>query len=158
MHWIGVFLIAATALVWAGITLARAGDEIATRTGLGGLLVGMLLVAAATSLPEIVTDVSASIAGAPDLAVGDLFGSNRRSPLRAGGRGRARARERPVRGHLGQGGADTSGLGQTFVGVALLAAATSLQGRRARRSRFLRLACRGDTRANMSVVPRDQTG
>lgn len=35
MHWIGIFLIAATALVWAGITLARAGDEIATRTGLG---------------------------------------------------------------------------------------------------------------------------
>jgi cation:H+ antiporter len=36
----------------------------------------MLLVAGATSLPEIVTDVSASLAGAPDLAVGDLFGSS----------------------------------------------------------------------------------
>lgn len=75
-HWIAVFLVAAAALVWAGITLARAGDEIATRTGLGGLFVGMLLMAAATSLPEIVTDVSAAIADAPDLAVGDLFGSS----------------------------------------------------------------------------------
>ncbi len=75
-QWSAVFAIACAALVWAGIALARAGDEIATRTGLGGLLVGILLMAAATSLPEIVTDVSAAIADAPDLAVGDLFGSN----------------------------------------------------------------------------------
>lgn len=75
MYWIAILLIAAAALVWAGITLARAGDEIATRTGLGGLLVGMLLVAAATSLPEIVTDVSAATAGAPDLAVGGSSGA-----------------------------------------------------------------------------------
>lgn len=36
----------------------------------------MVLVAGATSLPEVVTDVSASLADAPDLAVGDLFGSS----------------------------------------------------------------------------------
>jgi cation:H+ antiporter len=36
----------------------------------------MLLLAGATSLPELATDVSASLAGAPDLAVGDLFGSS----------------------------------------------------------------------------------
>jgi cation:H+ antiporter len=36
----------------------------------------MLLMASATSLPEIVTDVSAALAGAPDLAVADLFGSS----------------------------------------------------------------------------------
>jgi cation:H+ antiporter len=36
----------------------------------------MILVAGATSLPEIITDVSVSLAGAPDLAVGDLFGSS----------------------------------------------------------------------------------
>ena len=75
-HWLAIFFVAAGVLVWAGLTLARAGDEIATRTGLGGLFVGMLLMAAATSLPEIVTDVSAAIADAPDLAVGDLFGSS----------------------------------------------------------------------------------
>jgi cation:H+ antiporter len=62
--------------VGGGIVLARAGDEIAARTGLGGLFVGMLLLAGATSLPEIATDVSASLAGAPALAVGDLFGSS----------------------------------------------------------------------------------
>jgi cation:H+ antiporter len=38
--------------------------------------VGAILVAAATSLPELVTDISAVRQGAPGLAVGDLFGSN----------------------------------------------------------------------------------
>lgn len=71
-----VFTAAATVLTLVGVQLARAGDEIAERAGVSRLFVGMLLVAAATSLPEIVTDVSAAIADAPDLAVGDLFGSS----------------------------------------------------------------------------------
>jgi cation:H+ antiporter len=74
-QWIAVFGVAGAALVWAGIGLARAGDEIATGTGVGGLLVGTILIAAATSLPEVVAAVSAAIADAPELAVGDLFGS-----------------------------------------------------------------------------------
>jgi cation:H+ antiporter len=66
----------AAVLVRAGIVLARCGDEIATRTRLGGLLVGTLLMAAATSLPELVTVVSAAAAQAPNLAVGSVFGSS----------------------------------------------------------------------------------
>ena len=73
---IAVFAVSAGVVVGAGVLLARNGDVIATRTGLGGLFVGMLLMAAATSLPEIVTDISAAAAGAPDLAIGDLFGSS----------------------------------------------------------------------------------
>ncbi|HEU0235052.1 MAG TPA: hypothetical protein VFR14_01290 [Candidatus Limnocylindrales bacterium] len=73
---VGVFAGAAAIVVVAGIVLARSGDQIAERTGLGGLFVGMLLLAGATSLPEVTVDVSASLAGAPDLAVGDLFGSS----------------------------------------------------------------------------------
>ena len=75
-QWLVAFVALAAVLVRASVTLARAGDEIATRSGLGGLLVGMLMMAGATSLPEIATDVSAAVAGAPDLAVGDLFGSS----------------------------------------------------------------------------------
>ncbi|MCL4288410.1 MAG: hypothetical protein KJ006_12305, partial [Thermoleophilia bacterium] len=71
-----VFGLSAGAVAGAGVFLARSGDAIAERTGLGGLLVGMLLLAGATSLPEIATDVSAALAGAPDLAVADLFGSS----------------------------------------------------------------------------------
>lgn len=73
---IAVFAVSAGLVVAAGVVLARSGDVIATRTGLGGLFVGMLLMAAATSLPEIVTDISAAASGAPDLAIGDLFGSS----------------------------------------------------------------------------------
>lgn len=56
--------------------LARYGDTIAARTGLGGLWVGAILVAAATSLPELTTDLHAVLQGNPSLAVGDLFGSS----------------------------------------------------------------------------------
>lgn len=76
--WLLVVIFAASAatVVGAGVALAKTGDAIATRTNLGGLFVGMLLMAGATSLPEIVTDVAAAAAGAPDLAVGDLLGSS----------------------------------------------------------------------------------
>jgi cation:H+ antiporter len=71
-----VFLASATVVVLAGTRLARHGDVIAARTRLGGLWVGSLFLAAATSLPELVTDISAVRLGAPDLAAGDLFGSS----------------------------------------------------------------------------------
>ncbi len=71
-----VFTVASAFVVGAGIVLARTGDEIATRTGLGGALVGMLLLAGATSLPEIMTNVTAAAEGKPDLAVGNVFGSS----------------------------------------------------------------------------------
>lgn len=74
--WVLVFSVAAAVVTWSGVRLARAGDEIAERAHLSRLLVGMVLVATATSLPEVVTDISASLVGSPDLAVGDLFGSS----------------------------------------------------------------------------------
>jgi cation:H+ antiporter len=70
-----VFLATGAVVVIAGTTLARAGDVIAARTQLGGLWVGLLFLAAATSLPELATDISAVRLGAPNLAAGDLFGS-----------------------------------------------------------------------------------
>jgi cation:H+ antiporter len=70
------FVISAIIVVLAGTQLARSGDVIAARTKLGGLWVGSIFLALATSLPEIVTDITAVRMGAPDLAVGDLFGSS----------------------------------------------------------------------------------
>jgi cation:H+ antiporter len=69
-------LIAASAVVAAGTFLARSADVIAARTRLGGVWVGSVLLAAATSLPEMTTDIAAVRIGAPDLAAGDLFGSS----------------------------------------------------------------------------------
>jgi cation:H+ antiporter len=70
------FVLSGAVVAAAGIRLARDGDAIAARTGLGGLWVGAILVAAATSLPELTTDIAAVRQGHPSLAVGDLFGSN----------------------------------------------------------------------------------
>ena len=71
-----VFVSMAAVVVLAGTRLAAYGDEIAERTGMGGLFVGTIILAFATSLPELVTDITAAAAGAPDLAIGDLFGSS----------------------------------------------------------------------------------
>lgn len=70
-----VFLLSAAAVIAAGSRLSRDGDTIAEGTGLGGAWVGAILVAGATSLPELATDVYAVRAGDVNLAVGDLFGS-----------------------------------------------------------------------------------
>jgi cation:H+ antiporter len=71
-----VFLLAAGVVVGAGTALARSGDLIAARTNLGGLWVGSVFLALATSLPELATDIAAVRLGAHDLAAGDLFGSS----------------------------------------------------------------------------------
>jgi predicted AlkP superfamily pyrophosphatase or phosphodiesterase/Ca2+/Na+ antiporter len=70
------FVVAAVVVIVAGTVLARSGDVIAARTRLGGVWVGSVFLALATSLPEIVTDLAAVRLGAIDLAVGDLFGSS----------------------------------------------------------------------------------
>lgn len=59
-----------------GVVLSQTGGAIAERTGLGTGLVGMVLLAAATSLPEVSIVTVASRAGQHELAVGDIFGAN----------------------------------------------------------------------------------
>lgn len=70
------FAICIAAIGLAGERLSRYGDVIAEKTGLGGTWVGLILLATVTSLPELVTGISAvTIAGVPDIAVGDVLGS-----------------------------------------------------------------------------------
>jgi cation:H+ antiporter len=60
----------------AGPVLTRYGDVIARLTGLSRTWIGLVLLATATSLPELFTGVSAvTAAGAPNIAVGDALGS-----------------------------------------------------------------------------------
>ena len=70
------FIASAAVIVVAGTFLARYGDAIAELTGLGRLLIGSILLAGATSLPELTVDISAVRLGMTDLAVGGLMGSN----------------------------------------------------------------------------------
>lgn len=69
------FVFLAAVIVVAGAFLSRSADDIAEITGLGRLLVGSILLAGATSLPEITVDIACVRQGNPDLAVGDLLGS-----------------------------------------------------------------------------------
>jgi len=63
-------------ILFAGTKLAWYGDAIAEKTGLGRIWIGLLLLAAITSMPELVTGVSAvALVKLPDLAVGNLLGS-----------------------------------------------------------------------------------
>ncbi|WP_207462383.1 sodium:calcium antiporter [Azospirillum sp. SYSU D00513] len=65
----------ATILV-AGFFLSQTGDAIAAQTGLGTGLVGLVLVAFATSLPELSSITAALRLHRYEMAVGDLFGTN----------------------------------------------------------------------------------
>lgn len=63
-------------IVYAGSRLSKYGDIIAEKTGLGRLWVGALLLAAVTSLPELVSGVAAvTVFDLPDIAVGGVLGS-----------------------------------------------------------------------------------
>lgn len=70
------FLLLAAVIAVAGYWLLRFGDVIAERTGLSGSWIGLALMATVTSLPEIVTGVSAvRLVGDPNLAVGGVLGA-----------------------------------------------------------------------------------
>ena len=73
---VGQFVLLAGAVAIAGSLLARSADRIAEATGLGRLLVGSLLLAGVTSLPELSVDIAAIRSGFVDLAAGDLLGSS----------------------------------------------------------------------------------
>ena len=70
------FVASGVVVVFAGTALARYGDAIAEATKIGRVWIGAVLLAGATSLPELATDIAAVRLGAVDLAVGDLFGSS----------------------------------------------------------------------------------
>jgi cation:H+ antiporter len=60
----------------AGVRLSRYGYIIAEKSGLGAGVVGLLLLATVTSLPELITGIgSVALADVPDIAVGNLLGA-----------------------------------------------------------------------------------
>ena len=70
------FLTSLVIILFAGTKLSKYGDVIAEKTGLGGIWIGLVLLAAITSAPELVTGVSSvALIGLPDLALGTLLGS-----------------------------------------------------------------------------------
>lgn len=71
------FFVGAIIIFFAGRRLARSGEILVEKTGLGYIWVGTFFLAIATSLPELFTSAfgATALEKAPDLALGNIFGS-----------------------------------------------------------------------------------
>jgi cation:H+ antiporter len=63
-------------LFGGGEALVRGATSVAVRLGMSSLVVGLTVVAFATSAPELAASLTAALAGAPAVAVGNVLGSN----------------------------------------------------------------------------------
>lgn len=71
----GLFVCAAVVVWIVGSRISYYADAISDKTGLGHAILGIVLLAGVTSLPEIGVTVTAAIGGNVKLAVNNLFGS-----------------------------------------------------------------------------------
>jgi cation:H+ antiporter len=75
LSWLA-FILSSAVIVFSGTNLSRYGDVIAEKTGMGRAWIGLVLMAAVTSLPELITGISSvTFADTPDIALGDVMGS-----------------------------------------------------------------------------------
>lgn len=73
---VGQVVLACAAILVFGLLLVVFAERIATQSGLGTGFVGVTLLAAATSLPELTTSITAVRIGAYTMAISNIFGSN----------------------------------------------------------------------------------
>ncbi len=64
------------ALIWGGKLFVNGSSEIARSLGVSEAIIGLTLVALGTSLPELATSVVAALKKNPDIAIGNVVGSN----------------------------------------------------------------------------------
>lgn len=64
------------ALIYGGNLFVKGAVGIATAAGWSEALIGLTIIAAGTSLPELATSVSAAVKGYPGLCIGNVIGSN----------------------------------------------------------------------------------
>ncbi|MBN2209228.1 MAG: hypothetical protein JW759_08025 [Candidatus Coatesbacteria bacterium] len=70
------FLVCGVVVALAGVKLSRFGHIMGEKLKIGSTWIGLVLLAAVTSMPELITSCTAGDIGAPDMAVGNLLGSN----------------------------------------------------------------------------------
>jgi cation:H+ antiporter len=73
---LGVVVLAVLGLWLGARTMVDGSIRLARGVGLSETVIGLTLVAVGTSAPELVVSVDAALAGAADVAVGNVVGSN----------------------------------------------------------------------------------
>ncbi|MDE5705792.1 calcium/sodium antiporter [Muribaculum sp.] len=71
----GMIVLGLAALVWGGDVFVDSASSLARAMGVSDAVIGLTIVAAGTSLPELATSVVAATKGRPGLAVGNVIGS-----------------------------------------------------------------------------------
>lgn len=114
------FVLCACVILYAGSQLSRHGDVIAEKTGLGGNWVGLVLLATVTSLPELITGVSAvTLNDLPDMAVSGTLGSCMFNMMVIAALDTL-SRQRPVSHKVHQGHIISAGFGIVLIGFAAI--------------------------------------
>ena len=68
---VGIFL-----LIKGGDWLMRAAVALSLRFSIPKIVIGMTVVSLATSAPELIVSIQSALSGHPDLALGNVVGSN----------------------------------------------------------------------------------
>jgi len=71
-----ISLIGLAAIIFGGHFVVSSSTEIAYALGMSETLVGLTIVAVGTSLPELVTSITAALKKQTDIALGNIVGSN----------------------------------------------------------------------------------
>lgn len=73
---LGLVVAGLALLIGGGEALVRGASTLAVRAGISPLVIGLVVVSAATSAPELAVTVGAVLEGEPGLALGNVIGSN----------------------------------------------------------------------------------
>ena len=64
-----LLIVSSKILVWGAVDIAK-------KLGVSDLIIGLTIIAIGTSLPEVATSITSALKGKPDLAMGNVVGSN----------------------------------------------------------------------------------
>ena len=75
--WHLIYIVSGIALLtFGGDLVVRGSVTLAIKLGISKVLVGMIVVGFGTSAPELLVSISATLSGSPDIAIGNVVGSN----------------------------------------------------------------------------------